>query len=520
MKTSFDIAVIGSGFGGSLIAMIAKRLGRSVVMIERGTHPRFAIGESSTPLANLLLEELARRYDLPEVATLTKWGTWQQKHPEVACGLKRGFTFYHHTLGQPWSGESNRSNELLVAASPHDAIADTHWYRPDFDHFLVRETQRLGVEYLDETRLNAVEMKPGGATLRGERQGESVEIQARFVIDASGPHGVLHRTLGLGEKSFNHLPHTEALYTHFTGVERWDALEPLAETPPYPVDDAALHHIFNGGWTWVLRFNNGITSAGVAATSDVAKKFRFSEGELAWRRLLEALPSAARQFANAQPTVPFVHTPKLSFRTQTVAGANWALLPSAAGFVDPLLSNGFPLTLLGIERLAATLETEWGTERFAPRLQAYEQQTLLELDVTAELVGSLYASMGDFETFSAVTMLYFAAAMTAETRRRIGTKAQPSFLLEGDTTFGPALHECLRLVREGSTARSKQELLSAIQHAVDPINLARLGDASRRNWYPCLADDLLEAAPKLGVGREVIERLLARCGFGETSRAS
>jgi len=520
MKASFDIAVIGSGFGGSLIAMIAKRLGRSVVMVERGKHPRFAIGESSTPLANLLLDELARRYDLPEVATLTKWGTWQDKHPEITCGLKRGFTFYHHALGQAWGGKPDHSNELLVAASPHDAIADTHWYRPDFDHFLVHEAQRLGVEYLDETRLNAVEMNPGGATLRGERQGESVEIQARFVIDASGPHGVLHRALGLGEKAFDHLPRTEALYTHFTGVQRWDDLEHSAETPPYPVDDAALHHVFDGGWMWVLRFNNGITSAGVAATSDVAKRFRFADGEPAWRRLLEALPSAARQFANARPTVPFVHAPALSFRTTTVVGSNWALLPSAAGFVDPLLSNGFPLTLLGIERLAAALETEWGTERFAPRLQPYEQQTLRELDITADLVGALYESMGDLETFSAITMLYFAAAMTAETRRRIGTNAPPSFLLEGDTTFGPALRECLLLIREGTAARSKMELLSAIQRTVEPINLARLGDASRRNWYPCLAEDLFEAAPKLGVDREVIERLLARCGFGETSRAS
>ena len=60
MPKDFDIAVIGSGFGGSLIAMIARQLGRSVILIERGRHPRFAIGESSTPLANLLLEEIAR----------------------------------------------------------------------------------------------------------------------------------------------------------------------------------------------------------------------------------------------------------------------------------------------------------------------------------------------------------------------------------------------------------------------------------------------------------------------------
>src|SRR5438105_4163557 len=96
MNKSFDIAIVGSGFGGSLLAMIAHRLGRSVILLERAKHPRFAMGESSTPLANLLLEELARRYDLPRLLPLIKWGTWQQEYPEIGCGLKRGFTFYHH----------------------------------------------------------------------------------------------------------------------------------------------------------------------------------------------------------------------------------------------------------------------------------------------------------------------------------------------------------------------------------------------------------------------------------------
>src|SRR5204863_6676898 len=58
----FDIGIVGSGFAGSLLALVCRRLGRSVVVIERGSHPRFAIGESSSPLANLLLEELCDRY--------------------------------------------------------------------------------------------------------------------------------------------------------------------------------------------------------------------------------------------------------------------------------------------------------------------------------------------------------------------------------------------------------------------------------------------------------------------------
>ncbi len=151
--TDFDLAIVGSGFGGSLLAMIARRLGLRVVLLEKGRHPRFAIGESSTPLANLLLEELATRYDLPRLKPLCKWGTWQKEYPEIACGLKRGFTFLHHENGKPFS--LARRDQLLVAASPHDAIADTHWYRPDFDQFFVNEAIACGVEYIDEIALEA-----------------------------------------------------------------------------------------------------------------------------------------------------------------------------------------------------------------------------------------------------------------------------------------------------------------------------------------------------------------------------
>jgi len=133
MKNTFDIAILGSGFTGSLMSMVATRLGHSVLLIERGRHPRFAIGESSTPLANLLLEELATRYDLPRLLPLTKWGPWQNAYPHVGCGLKRGFSFYHHRAGVPFAAAADHSDQLLVAASPADDIGDTHWYRPDFD---------------------------------------------------------------------------------------------------------------------------------------------------------------------------------------------------------------------------------------------------------------------------------------------------------------------------------------------------------------------------------------------------
>src|SRR5579862_3327037 len=85
LSAVYDVAVVGSGFAGSLFAMIAQRLGRSVVLLERGRHPRFAIGESSTPLSNLLLEDLSLRYNLPGLTPLAKWGTWREAYPNVDC---------------------------------------------------------------------------------------------------------------------------------------------------------------------------------------------------------------------------------------------------------------------------------------------------------------------------------------------------------------------------------------------------------------------------------------------------
>ena len=60
-----DVVIVGAGFAGALTAMALRRRGRSVLLVERGRHPRFAIGESSTPLANLLIEELADRTTCP-----------------------------------------------------------------------------------------------------------------------------------------------------------------------------------------------------------------------------------------------------------------------------------------------------------------------------------------------------------------------------------------------------------------------------------------------------------------------
>jgi FADH2 O2-dependent halogenase len=320
--------------------------------------------------------------------------------------------------------------------------------------------------------------------------------------------------LELPEVPLKSMPATQALYSHFTGVKRWDEFRRITGTP-YPPDDAAMHHVFDGGWIWVLRFNNGITSAGAALETKLANEIRASEGATAWGRLLEKFPSVREQFAQAKATLPFTHAKQLSFLSGYVAGKNWVLLPSAAGFVDPLLSTGFPLTLLGVERLVRILETKWRRDGFADELFQYSMQTTIELVTTERLIAALYASMGDFELFRALTLLYFAAASFTEAARRLGKPelAGNTFLLGEHPVFGPRFRYCIDLALKQPAGEQRNDLLRKIQQTIEPVNVAGLGTAQRKNWYPALTEDLFANASKLDSTQGEIEAMLRRCGF-------
>jgi tetracycline 7-halogenase / FADH2 O2-dependent halogenase len=494
VKIEADIAIVGAGFGGSLLAMALRQSGRSVVLLERARHPRFAIGESSTPFANLLLEQLADRYGLDRVRPLSQWGTWQATHPHLGCGLKRGFSFVWHTPPR----------QLLVAASPSDRVADTHWYRPDVDAFLVDEARRLGVQYLDRVVLESASFTPSAAHLRGP----ALEVQASFVVDATGPRGVLHRMLGLSDPLLQWLPATQALYAHFTGVARWADDAASSARSPFPPDDAALHHVIPGGWMWVLRFNNGVTSAGVALREDAAACFCLSDGEAAWHRVLNQVPEIARQFAHARAVTPFIHAPRIGFRAPVVHGPRWALLSSAAGVIDPLLSTGFPLTLLGVQRLARLLGATPPAD-LESGLAEYARRTTDELEVTERLVAALYATFDQPDRFRRLALLYFAAASYTETVHRLGQPERADgFLLANEATFRRALETATGLVLSGPPDGRLDSLADVVDAAIAPVDVGGWRRRDRRDRYPVDFDDVRAAQPLLGVSMREIEAMI------------
>jgi FADH2 O2-dependent halogenase len=493
-----DVGIIGGGFGGSVTALVLDRIGIRPAVIDRGRHPRFAIGESSTPLADLALTQIARRYDLPRLAPLARYGTWQATYPEVACGLKRGFCYFQHQEGKPFAAEPEHSNELVVAASADDGTADTHWYRPDFDRFLFEEARQAGIPCFDQVEMAAIH-HDGPWLIEGMRGDQPLRVRAKFLVDASGDGCVLARRLGISTDATGMRTRSRAILAHFGGVRPWREIEHAlggrVEDHPFGCDDSALHHILDGGWMYVLRFNNGITSAGFALDMEAHPPDVARTPAEEWAALMGRYPSVAEQFAEAQIVAPeggLRQTGRLQRRAGQAAGEDWAMLPATAGILDPLHSTGNAHTLAGIERLARAFEQHWQKPGLRMALNHYSETVLDELTLIDTLVHGCYLAFGNFDLVAAFSMWYFAAATMSEERKRQGRGDGDAYLQAHDPTFRQLVeqfyqrladlrrHGPLREADAGAVAAFVQDTAVAIA----PYNCAGLCDPAKKNMYP------------------------------------
>lgn len=491
IRASVDVLVLGSGFAGSLTALLLQRLGRSVVLVDREEHPRFAIGESSTPLADLTLRALARQYDLPQFLPLTRYGDWKRTYPQIVCGPKRGFSYFLHRAGEAFCTDVDHGRELLVAASASAELSDTHWLRSDVDAFFAAEAMRAGIPLIERADLRPVSRAPW--VWEGTRAGEPVQITARFVVDATGTTGLVARAVGAVLQTDGFQTRSRSLFAHVRGLTRWELLLAGRDIPrddyPFPCDDAALHQLLAEGWMWQLRFDNGVTSVGFVLESDPPDVPPGDE----WQTLLRRYPSLSAQFRETEVVAPpegLRRTGWLQRRWVPAAGPDWVLLPSTAGFIDPLHSTGIAHSLFGVRRLAHLLERHWGRDSLVSALADYDRTVQAELTLIDHLVAAASAARHEFAPFVAATALYFTAVTTCERRCREGDA--PAFLAVDDTPLATVLLRLSRQFIEAARPGSPlpPEICATVRKAIQPWNQVGLLDPRARNMYRHTASPL------------------------------
>jgi tetracycline 7-halogenase / FADH2 O2-dependent halogenase len=486
------VVVVGSGFAGSLLARVLAVQGHDVALLERGTHPRFAIGESSTPLANLTLERLARRYGLDDCRDLAAHGRWVARFPELGRGLKRGFTFYRHHPGRPFFADGHQTERLLVAASPDDDIADNHWVRADVDHHFVRAAIAAGVEYRDRTEVTDDLLR---------------SLRPDFIVDASGPGGFMARRLQIRFGLQRTYTNSGLLFSHFDGTRLFSDVVPGLRPGPYPDDWAAVHHIIDEGWMYSLRFDHGVTSAGFVLSARGQRELPlYLPPEALWHHLLNRYPTIGALFAGARPLMPIAFRKRIQHRLTRASGPGWVLLPHAYGFVDPLFSTGIAWSLKAIERVAVWFERG---KPSGEDLCRYDAMLSAEADQIDLLVAGAYRAMAHFDVFTAQAMIYFAAVSFAEASQRLGRldseiAAWTGFLGVGDPLLGPLPRAAFRRLGRVRTRADRRLFTQWVRKAIAPRNVGGFCDPSYRNLYPVNLEQLVRRHAVLGMTREAV----------------
>ena len=162
MNEQFDVAILGAGFEGGMLATILACKGAKVVIIDAGTHPRFALGESTVRHTFRMIKIMAERFGVPEFKTEFNSGEQIHQHVSSGFGVKKNFGFVYHHEGQHQKPEE--STQLVIP--PYREGYEAHLFRQDTDAYLTYTAIHHGATVKYRTRVKEVETDPRASLSR------------------------------------------------------------------------------------------------------------------------------------------------------------------------------------------------------------------------------------------------------------------------------------------------------------------------------------------------------------------
>jgi tetracycline 7-halogenase / FADH2 O2-dependent halogenase len=395
-KPEYDVVILGSGLAGSITAACLANNGINVLVVDASQHPRFAIGESTVPYTSMMMRLVSERYGVPEIKKLATFASVQEG-VSTNCGVKRNFGFIYHTPGQPH--DPQKTNEFPINPIIH---TENHYFRQDVDQWMLGVAVRYGAALRQQLRIDDVDVSDDMVTLTAA---DGTRLTAKYVIDASGFRSPLSTKFSLREEPTRLRTHSRSLFTHMVGVRPYeDTVFPRGvHKNPSPWSQGTLHHLFPGGWMWVIPFDNhpratnALCSVGISMDPRIHPKPDCSP-QREFDDFLNRFPDIRKQFTGARPVREWVSTDRLQYSSRQTVGYRWCLTSHAAGFIDALFSRGLENTMEIVNSLVhrvidAVRDDDFAVERFE-FVQELEQGLL---DFNDDLVANAYTSFQNWD---------------------------------------------------------------------------------------------------------------------------
>lgn len=322
-----DVLVIGAGPAGCIAAATVHRLGLKVRVVEKLRFPRFVIGESLLPRVMDHLRDTGLLSAVEGAGFQKKFGAKFVLGDKV-CDFNFAESF---TPGWTWTWQVPRAQ---------------------FDQLLTQGLREQGVQVDFGLGVSQIEFREdeSSVTTLTDEKGESSQIEARFIIDASGYGRVIPNLLGLNKASG-----FDPRKTHFAHFE-----DP---SRPEGVEGNRITVVVHGErvWIWIIPFSNGLTSVGYVGDPDFFRGLP-EDNAARMRALVAASPFLRDRFGGSAMKLDPRTIEGYAITATRFFGKGFVTVGNATEFLDPVFSSGVTFAMesgaTAAKRVAAKLRGE------------------------------------------------------------------------------------------------------------------------------------------------------------------
>lgn len=393
---AFDVVVLGGGLAGQTLARQIKRArpATSVLITEFHAHPvresAFKVGESTV--------EIGSHY-FAEVLDL--------KHHLKSLQLRKAGLRYFFPHG--WNGDV--ASRVEMGASYFPPVPSYQLDRGRFENALREENVHLGVEFWDRC-------KAGKVTRDGElhhvvlkRDGQSMTVACRWVVDGSGRVGLLKRQLGLARDVGHKCNSVWFRIAEKIDLDEWSDDPQWLDRVPKDFRWLSTNHFMGRGyWVWFIPLAPDATSVGIVCDSELhpLSEMRSFEHALNWMKRYE--PLCARIVEERRDKLmDFLALKHYAYGCARVfSGDRWALTGVAGVFTDPFYSPGSDFIGMGNTFITDLILRDLSGEAIAARADEYNRVYLNTFESFITVFENQYPLMGNPRVFAPKIVWDFA----------------------------------------------------------------------------------------------------------------
>lgn len=359
-KQQVDVVVMGGGLAGLTLGIQLKkaRPETSILTLEMraGDAPDAAhkVGESTVELGTHYLREVLDLKDYLDKDELPKHG------------LRFFFTPQHKAEIQK---RVELGPRVLLPIPSHQLDRGT------LENELVRVCRSLGVDVQLGAKVVGADIKEEGHTVSYSQDGETHEVNARWIVDATGRSSFLKRKLGF-KKELDH-----------DVCSAWFRVKGEIHLEDYCTDEkwcayvekglrrlSTVHFMGQGYWVWFIPLGSGNTSVGIVADPAYhpLETYNKYEKSMDWLKenepfCYDILDKKRHEVLDFRILKHFAHSSERLYSTD-----RWAVTGESGVFLDPFYSPGTDFISLANTFVSDLIGRDLNAEDVHLRTNVYE----------------------------------------------------------------------------------------------------------------------------------------------------